>query len=48
MKENETQELKDEEVEKILENTWKNLESRRRCEQTHIPNYIKKKEEKDC
>ena len=33
----------DEEVEKIFDKTWKNWESRRRCEQTHVPEYLKKK-----
>jgi len=37
------QELEDDEVEKIFDSTWKNWESRRRCEQTHTPEYIKKK-----
>ena len=34
----------DKEVEKILEATWKNWSSRRACEQTHIPEYIKRQE----
>lgn len=43
MKHKEKKEVDDEEVEKILDNTWKNWESRRKCEQTHTPEYIKKK-----
>lgn len=39
--------LVDEEVEKIFETTWNNLTSRRACEQTHLPNYIKKQIEKN-
>ena len=39
----EKQELNEEEVEKIFESTWKNWESRRRCEQTHTPKYLKNK-----
>ena len=34
----------DDEVEKILDSTWDNLESRRKCEQTHVPEYEKEKE----
>jgi hypothetical protein len=44
-KKKEKQELEAEEVEKIFEATWKNWESRRRCEQTHTPDYLKKKKE---
>ena len=43
MKNEEKRDLEDEEVEKIFESTWKNWESRRKCEQTHIPEYVKKK-----
>ena len=42
-KKKEEQELEDDEVEKIFDSTWKNWESRRRCEQTHTPEYLKKK-----
>lgn len=35
--------LDDEEVERIFEATWKNWASRRRCEETHTPEYIKRK-----
>ncbi|MBD3255115.1 MAG: hypothetical protein GF383_08470 [Candidatus Lokiarchaeota archaeon] len=35
------EELDDESVEKILDAVWKNWESRRRCEKTHVPNFIK-------
>lgn len=35
----------DDEVEKQLDSTWENWESRRRCEQTHVPEYKKKKNE---
>ena len=42
----------DNEVERIFEVTWNNWASRRACEQTHLPEYIKKqvkreKENKD-
>jgi hypothetical protein len=43
VKEKQKQELDAEEIEKIFETTWKNWESRRRCEQAHPPKYIKKK-----
>ena len=46
-KEKEKSKLDDEELEKIFESTWKNWESRRKCEQTHIPEYIKKKKKKE-
>ncbi len=42
-KKKEKQDLDDDEVEKLLDSTWKNWESRRRCEQTHTPEYLKKK-----
>ena len=48
MKEVNKKEIEDKEVEKTLDSTWKNWESRRRCEQTHIPEYLKKKGEKKC
>ena len=32
----------DNDVERILEATWKNWASRRACEQTHTPEYIKR------
>ncbi len=38
--------LDDEEVEKKLDSIWANWESRRHCEQKHVPNYIKKQENK--
>ncbi|MCJ7647709.1 MAG: hypothetical protein MUP85_03760 [Candidatus Lokiarchaeota archaeon] len=40
-------ELEDEEIEKIFDSTWKNWESRRKCEQTHIPEYLKKKNDEN-
>jgi hypothetical protein len=43
MKKKEKKELDEEEVEKIFDITWKNWESRRRCEKTHTPEYLKKK-----
>ena len=43
MRKKEKQELAEDEVEKIFESTWKNWESRRRCEQAHTPAYLKKK-----
>jgi len=39
--------LDDEEVEKIFESTWRNWASRRKCEQNHIPEYIKRKNKKN-
>ena len=33
-------------VEEIFEATWKNWESRRRCEQTHRPKYLNKQDSK--
>jgi len=38
--------LDNDEVEKIFESTWKNWESRRKCEQTHTPEYIKKEKKR--
>ena len=37
----------DEEAERIFESTWNNWASRRRCEQEHIPEYIKRQKRKD-
>ena len=37
---------KDDDTEEIFEKTWKNWESRRRCEKTHVPKYLKHKKEK--
>jgi len=37
----------EEEVERIFESTWNNWTSRRRCEQEHIPEYIKRQKRKD-
>ena len=36
----------DQEVEKQLDTLWENLASRRSCEKTHTPEYIKQKDEK--
>ena len=36
----------DEEVENILDMTWDNWSSRRQCEQTHTPEYIKREKKK--
>ena len=33
----------DNDIEKILDSTWDNWESRRKCEQTHVPEYKKEK-----
>lgn len=46
-KKKDKKELDENEVEKILDITWKNWESRRRCEQTHIPEYLKKNSKED-
>lgn len=48
MENEEKKELDDDEVEKIFDSIWKNWESRRKCEQTHIPEYVKKKSNKNC
>jgi len=45
-KKKEKSKLDDDEVEKIFESTWKNWESRRKCEQTHTPEYIKRNNKK--
>lgn len=34
------------EIESLLDKIWKNWESRRKCEQTHVPNYINEKKER--
>jgi len=39
-----TKDLSDEEVEKIFNSVWENWSSRRKCENTHKPNYLKKQE----
>jgi len=46
MVDDEKKELKDDDTEEILEKTWRNWESRRRCEKTHVPEYLKRKKEK--
>jgi hypothetical protein len=46
MVDDEKNELKDDDTEEILEKTWKNWESRRRCEKTHVPEYLKRGKEK--
>ena len=46
-KKKEKSKLADDEVEKILESTWKNWASRRKFEETHIPEYIKRKNKKN-
>lgn len=46
-KKKEKSKLDDDELEKIFESTWKNWESRRNCEQTHTPEYIKRKNKKN-
>jgi len=32
-------------IEKILDSMWDNWSSRRKCEKTHVPDYIKRHEE---
>ena len=39
--------ISDEEAERIFESTWDNWTSRRRCEQEHIPEYIKRQKIRD-
>ncbi|GAH57586.1 unnamed protein product [marine sediment metagenome] len=47
-KKKEKSKLIDDKIEEILEATWKNWASRRKCEQTHTPEYIKReKKEKN-
>jgi len=46
-KKKEKSNLNDEELEEIFESTWKNWASRRKCEQTHTPEYIKIKKEEE-
>ena len=38
--------IEHEEVEILLDKLWDNWESRRKCEQTHTPEYIKRKNKK--
>ncbi|MBY8987338.1 MAG: hypothetical protein KGD61_02700 [Candidatus Lokiarchaeota archaeon] len=47
-KKKEKQELEEDGVEKIFDIMWKNEESRRRCEQTCNPEYLKKKNNENC
>jgi hypothetical protein len=37
----------DNKVEKIFETLWQNYDSRRRCEKTHLPEFIKKQRTKE-
>ena len=46
-KKKEKSKLDDDKVEEIFEATWKNWASRRKCEQTHIPEYIERKNKKN-
>ena len=46
MKNEREKKSQEKDVEEILETTWKNWESRRKCEQTHRPNYLNKKDSK--
>ena len=45
MVDDEKKEPIDDDTEEIFEKTWKNWESRRRCEKTHVPEYLKKENE---
>ena len=45
-KSKESEDKQDEEVEKMLDTLWDNLASRRSCEQTHTPDYLKSKSKK--
>ncbi|MHA1438041.1 MAG: hypothetical protein ACTSPD_10735 [Promethearchaeota archaeon] len=38
---NEKDLISDERIEKIFDTIWENWASRRRCEKTHTPNYLK-------
>ena len=42
MKDERKKELSKDEVERIFESTWNNWASRRKCEATHTPEYIKR------
>ncbi len=44
-REEKEQKDKDDDIEEILDSMWDNLSSRRKCESTHTPEYIKKQEE---
>ena len=35
------------ELEEIFESTWKNWASRRKCEQTYTPEYVKREKEEE-
>ena len=37
----------EEDIERILDSTWNNWSSRRKCESTHVPEYIKKKDKSE-
>ena len=47
MKENKKHNTKEENSDDYLDKVWKNWSSRRRCEKTHKPNYIKPKNQED-
>jgi hypothetical protein len=40
-----SKDMKDDEVEELLDKLWENWASRRKCEKTHQPYYLQKKEE---
>lgn len=46
MKRKEKEQKKEEDdIEKILDSTWNNWSSRRKCESSHVPKHVKKHEE---
>ena len=46
MKEKDKEQKKEaDDIEKILDSMWDNWSSRRKCEKTHVPDYIKRHEE---
>jgi hypothetical protein len=47
MVDEEKKESKDDDTEELFEKMWKNWESRRRCEKTHVPEYLKHGNEKN-
>ena len=46
-KKDKKKELSTDEVERIFNATWDNWSSRRRCEQKHVPEYIKKQKKEN-
>ena len=47
MKGKEKDKKEEEDIERILDSTWNNWSSRRKCESTHVPEYINKKDKRE-